>query len=124
MSEHRHESEPRTERGARPVEAGEDQLRHAEGEIAARLRDRGVRLTGRETSDELADLLDAVERFEAAVENHGGDLMMDEPVHAESPIAPDDEAFVLPRRQDGESVGAFIERIAVARNRANEKRNG
>lgn len=122
MSEHHHDSEPRTERAARPIEARDDELRHAEGEIAARLRDRGVRLTGRESGADLADLLDAVERFETVVENHGGDLMVDEPVRAGSPIAPDNEAFVLPQRQDGESVTEFIGRISFAIDRARGKR--
>ena len=122
MSEHHHDSESRTERAARPIEVRDDELRHAEGEIAARLRDRGVQLTARETGDELADLLDAVERFETMVENQGGDLMVDEPVRAGSPIAPDDEAFVLPQRHDGESVTEFIGRISLAVDRARGKR--
>ena len=119
MTEHQHES------GVRPVsrriDSGEEERRHAEDEISSRLLDRGVRLTGRETGDELADLLDAVERFEVAVENSGGDLMIDEPVGAESPIAPDDSAFVLPKRNDGESVTEYIARIAVATSLARGK---
>jgi hypothetical protein len=122
MTEHQHEGDLARNQGPRPVEARDDELRHAEGEIAARLRDRGVLLTGRETGAELADLLDAVERFETVVENHGGDLMVDEPVRAGSPIAPDDEAFVLPRRQDGESVTEFIGRISLAIDRVRGKR--
>ena len=122
MTEHHHEGDLARNQDARPVDARDDELRHAEGEIAARLRDRGVRLTDRETGDELVNLLDAVERFEAAVEIGGGDLMMDEPVGAESPIAPDDAAFVLPRRNDGESVAEFIGRVSFATSRARGKR--
>jgi hypothetical protein len=122
MTEHHHEGDLARNQDARPVDARDDELRHAEGEIAARLRDRGVRLTDRETGDELVNLLDAVERFEAAVEIGGGDLMMDEPVGAESPIAPDDAAFVLPRRSDGESVAEFIGRVSFATSRARGKR--
>ena len=44
----------------------------AVAEVAARLRDRGVTVTGAEDPGDLASLLDAVERFEAAVESHGG----------------------------------------------------
>ena len=51
MSEHHHDSESRTERAARPIEVRNDERRHAEDEIAGRLRDRGVRLTGRESGD-------------------------------------------------------------------------
>jgi hypothetical protein len=95
-----------------------EEFQRAQDEIAVRLRRRGVSLTGRETGDELADALDAVERFESAVENSGGDLMVDEPVGTGSPIAPDDEAFVLPRRQGNEPMARFIERIEVAISRA------
>jgi hypothetical protein len=122
MTEHHREGDLAPNQGARPIEARDDERRRAEEEISSRLRDRGVRLTGRETGDELVNLLDAVERFEAAVENGGGDLMMDEPVGAESPIAPDDAAFVLPRRNDGESVAEFIGRVSFATSRAREKR--
>ena len=122
MTEHQHEPEVTRPPGARPIDAGEAERRRAEEEISSRLRDRGVRLTGRETGDELVNLLDAVERFEAAVEIGGGDLMMDEPVVSESPIAPDDAAFVLPRRNDGESVAEFIGRVSFATSRARGKR--
>jgi hypothetical protein len=47
--------------------------------------------------------------------------MVDEPVRAESPISPDDEAFVLPRRQDDESVTEFIGRISFAIDHVREK---
>src|SRR2546422_5088234 len=55
----------------------EEQARAA-AEVAARLRQRGIALTGAERPDDLADLLSAVERFEAVVEAHGGDLMVDD----------------------------------------------
>lgn len=103
---------------SRPVDAREEEFQHAKDEIAFRLRDRGVRLTGNETGDDLTGLLDAVERFEAAVERSGGDLMVDEPIDGRSPIAPDNEAFVLPRRGGSESIPDFIGRIAVATSRA------
>ena|SRR5215208_194835 len=99
-------------------ESNEEEFRRAQDEIGVRLRRRGVSLTGRETGDELTDALEAVERFESAVEQGGGDLMIDEPVGAGSPIAPDDEAFVLPRRQGNEPMSRFIERIEVATSRA------
>src|SRR2546422_6081116 len=50
----------------------------AAAEVAARLRQRGITVTGAERPDDLVDLLSAVERFEAAVEAHGGDLMVDD----------------------------------------------
>lgn len=82
----------------------------AAAEVAARLRQRGVSVTGAERPEELADLLSAVERFEATVEAHGGDLMVDDLKSAQ----PDDVHFVLPRRGRGESVRAYIVRIDEA----------
>jgi hypothetical protein len=79
----------------------------AVAEVADRLRRRGIALTGAERSDDLADLLSAVERFEKAVEKHGGDLMVDD---LRSP-QPDDRHFVLPRREHGESIRAYVIRI-------------
>jgi hypothetical protein len=79
-------------------------------EVADRLRQRGVAVTGAERSDDLADLLSAVERFEKTVEAHGGDLMVDD---LKSP-KPDDRHFVLPRRQHAESIRAYIVRIDQA----------
>jgi hypothetical protein len=79
-------------------------------EVATRLRSRGISLTGAEGPEELADLLTAVERFEAAVERHGGDLMVDDLKSSR----PDDRHFVVPRRERGESVRAYIGRIDEA----------
>src|SRR6266446_7072366 len=86
-----------------------DQERAA-AEVADRLRRRGIAVTGAERSDDLADLLSAVERFEAAVEAHGGDLMVDD---LKSP-QPDDRHFVLPRRAHAEPVRTYIGRIDEA----------
>src|SRR6266496_506149 len=83
----------------------------AAGEVAARLRQRGIALTGAERPDDLADLLAAVERFEAAVEAHGGDLMVDDLKSSQ----PDDSHFVMPRRVPREAVQAYITRIDAAR---------
>ena len=91
---------------------------HAAGEIAVQLRRRGVHLTGRETDEELVDLLDAIEAFESAVEGAGGDLMLDEPVAgSDAPLQPDDAAFALPSRGEHESVSAYIGRLDAAATR-------
>src|SRR3989442_13222609 len=84
----------------------------AAAEVADRLRRRGIAVTGAERSDDLANLLSAVERFEAAVEAHGGDLMVDD---LKSP-QPDDRHFVVPRATHGEPVPAYIIRIDEAAN--------
>src|SRR5256884_947913 len=68
----------------------------AVAEVAARLRSRGIALTGAEDPGDLADLLSAVERFEAAVEAHGGDLMVDDLKSSR----PDDRHFVVPRSEE------------------------
>jgi|SRR5690349_10003830 hypothetical protein len=82
----------------------------AVAEVAARLRSRGITVTGAERPEELADLLSAVERFEATVEAHGGDLMVDDLKSAQ----PDDRHFVVPRRAPAEAVRAYIGRIDEA----------
>jgi hypothetical protein len=99
---------------------GDDERRRVADEMGARLRARGVRLDGRETGEQLADLLDAVEEFESTVEAHGGDLMVDEPVRSGARVSPDNRAFVLPARREGESVSALIDRIAEATARARQ----
>jgi len=87
-----------------------EELQRVMLETADRLRQRGVTLTGRESSDELVSLLDAVEEYELAVERRGGDLMMDEPPEGEAP-QPDDVHFALPRRGPRESVSNYLVRI-------------
>jgi hypothetical protein len=89
--------------------------------MSLRLRRNGVQLTGTESTEELADLEEAVEKFERMVERGGGDLMVDEPVAGGSPIAPDEAEFVLPTRKPSESVPAYIKRIHEAASRAGHK---
>lgn len=101
----------------RSFDEADEERRRIAAEVAARLGRRGVQLSGSESAVELADLEEAVEEFERAVEHSGGDLMVDEPVAGDSPIAPDQAAFVLPSRKSGESVASFIERIADAAER-------
>lgn len=88
-------------------------------EVAARLRSRGIAVSGTERPDELADLLSAVERFEATVEAHGGDLMVDDLKSSQ----PDDSHFVVPRRENREPLRTYIVRIdeAAARLRRHPK---
>jgi len=87
----------------------EEQARAA-AEVSARLRQRGIALTGAERPDDLVDLLSAVERFEAVVEAHGGDLMVDDLKSSQ----PDDSHFVVPRRGPGEAVRTYVARIDEA----------
>lgn len=100
--------------------SGPDQRRVSEENIAW-LRQRGVRLFDNEAGEALADLRDAIERFEAVVELHGGDLMVDEPVRiGEKPEKPDSRLFALPTRGDDESLGAYTGRVNAAADAANQ----
>ena len=87
-----------------------EERRTAAAEVATRLRSRGIAVTGSEDPEDLVDLLSAVERFEAAVEAHGGDLMVDDLKSSQ----PDDQHFVVPRRAHGEGVRAYIVRVDKA----------
>ncbi len=92
----------------------------AAAEVTARLRGRGITVTGAEHAEDLVNLLSAVERFELMVEAHGGDLMVDDLKSSR----PDDRHFVVPRRAHGEAVRAYIARIdeATARLRGHPPR--
>ena len=79
-------------------------------DVAARLQNRGIKTGDDERPEDVAELLSAVERFEAAVEAHGGDLMVDDLKSSE----PDDPHFVVPQRRSGESTRAYIARIEEA----------
>lgn len=108
-------SKPTADDGYEPIQEERDPQRREEIhrvmlETADRLRQRGVSLTGRESSDELASLLDAVEEYEVVVERRGGDLMMDEPPDGETP-QPDDVHFGLPRRRERESASDYLVRL-------------
>jgi hypothetical protein len=93
----------------------DEELAHAAELIATRLERAGVLLHGDESPDDLADLLDAVEQFEQAVERAGGDLMVDEPTRGRARASqPDNAAYVLPDRGDGEGVRPYLERLGRA----------
>jgi len=96
------------ERTVDPHRANE--LRRAMAEAVFRLERRGVRVTPRDGPNDLENLLSAVERFEAAVEAHGGDLMMDD-LRGDQP---DDRHFLIPRRAPGEEIQTYIGRIDEA----------
>jgi hypothetical protein len=82
-------------------------------ELAGRLRQKGVLLTGRESSAQLDDLMTAVDRFESAVIARGGDLFVNTPF-SDQPESPE---FVVPRRIIGEDAEAYAARINVAAER-------
>lgn len=83
---------------------------HVRQEAIAHLESRGVHITGAESDREIADLEDAVERFEQEVDAHGGDLFVD----TGSAREPDDPLFVLPKRHGHEPVAEYLGRIDEA----------
>lgn len=91
---------------------GEEQAR-ARQHTRDLLERRGVRLTGSETDDELANLWSAVERFENTVEARGGDSM----INAADSVEPENPLFILPERGSRESAGDYTRRVREAANR-------
>jgi hypothetical protein len=79
-------------------------------ELAGRIRQKGVVLSGGETSAQLDDLLTAIDRFESAVIARGGDLMVNTPTS----LPPENPEFVIPRRESGEDVDVYAGRILAA----------
>lgn len=109
-----HSDRNRHERAQEALDPHRRETRHAvAAELVAKLAARGVRVNGDETSDEIADILDAVERFERAVQSRGGDLMVDQRPGGR-PTQPDDRHFVVPDRRADESVDAYLERLQEA----------
>jgi hypothetical protein len=87
-----------------------EEQREASAVAVARLNDLGIVVDDVESSEIVANLLEAVETFERAVEAAGGDLMVDTPPSQ----LPDDPRFMLPRRLDDETVSAYTNRVRLA----------
>jgi len=87
-----------------------EEERHARQEAEYRLSEREIRVETSDTDEEVADLLDSIERFEAAVEAKGGDLFVNRIGSPE----PEDPAFVPPERRPGESASDYRGRIEAA----------
>jgi len=90
-----------------------DDVLRVSRDYADRLATLGIRLTGTERPEELLEMVEAVDRFESAVESHGGDLMMDEGPGGRT-NEPDDPLFALPVRAEHESVAGYLEKLARA----------
>ena len=85
----------------------DEERAHAAEMAYAQLRQRGVNVTGEESALDLAAVVEAVERFEAAVSALGGDRMTNAPDSNQ----PDDARMVLPARADDESARDYVRRI-------------
>ena len=87
-----------------------EEIAGAAVEVSGRLLQKGVEVSSDEDPAELADLLSAVERFETAVINRGGDPMVNMPTSTD----PQDPAFVLPQRRADESIRDYMLHINEA----------
>ena len=87
-----------------------EEQRNARQEADDRLRDRGILVAANDSDLDVADLLEAVEQFESVVEALGGDLM----INRIGATEPQDPAFVLPERRQGERAVDYVERIVAA----------
>lgn len=87
-----------------------EEQNRARMEVVDRLRDRGIPVEPSDGDVEVADLLDAVERFEAVVEAHGGDLFVNRIGSAE----PQNPAFVLPARASDENASDYRSKVIEA----------
>jgi hypothetical protein len=87
-----------------------EEQRNARQEAEFRLASRGISTAPEDADDEVADILDTVERFEQEVERQGGDLMVNRIGVAE----PQDPAFVPPVRAPGEAAGSYLRRLEDA----------
>ena len=95
----------------------EEQRQHIRDELEAWLRHRYVPLFGTETDEEVLSIVNALERFEAAVVAAGGDLMVDSPESSE----PEHPEYVIPRRRDDEAVDAYVARVHFGADRVSTR---
>lgn len=79
-------------------------------ELVSRLHQKGLMLSGDASDADLADLLSAIEQFEAAVEKAGGDLFVDS-LQSSQPEKPE---WVLPHMRDDETVRDYMKRVNEA----------
>lgn len=83
-------------------------------EMIARLHQKGLLIDADSAPDaSIADLLSAIDQFEAAVVKAGGDLYVDSLDSSQ----PEREEWVLPRMRDDESVAAYTRRVRAAAER-------
>ena len=94
-------------------EPSAEDVQRVAAEVANRLESLGIWLSEDEKPEELGRILEAVERFETAVESRGGDLMVDEGPDGRT-TQPDDPHFALPLRSADESVDRYVDRLERA----------
>jgi hypothetical protein len=95
-----------------------EEQHRAREETEDRLRERGIPVYPRDGDEEAGDLLDAIERFEAVVESHGGDLLVNRIGSSE----PEDPAYVPPLRDPEENITDYRSRVEAATDRLRHRR--
>ena len=91
-------------------------LRSARATMIGQLSERGIDVTDDDQDGDIAELQGAVERFESAVMERGGDSFTNAPDSSE----PDRPDFVLPTRRDDETLQSYVRRVDDAAARARQ----
>lgn len=99
-----------TQRETAGDRADRRELDDAASLITSQLDQRGIRTFEHDPAGELARLLDAVELFELAVAARGGDSYVNSPFSSR----PERAGFVVPPRNDDESVPSYTARVLAA----------
>jgi len=87
-------------------------------ELVNRLHQHGLHAFEDAPNEQLADLLTAIDAFESAVRDAGGDLFIDSADSSE----PESPEFVLPHVRDDESIKAYTTRVTESSERLRRKR--
>lgn len=103
---------PRKDRSEEPRTAARDRARAAETAIG-QLEQRDIRVEAGADPERVAELLEAVERFEGVVASLGGDSM----INTLDSSQPERPQYVLPERARGESLADYASRVRGAAER-------
>ena len=95
-----------------------EEQRNARQEAESRLASRDIPVVLGDQDEDVANILDAIERFEAEVERSGGDLMVNQIDSSE----PEDPDFVPPVRDSSEPARDYLRRIEEKIDRLVERR--
>jgi hypothetical protein len=95
-----------------------EEQRNARQEAESRLSSRDIPVVLGDQDEDVANILDAIERFEAEVERSGGDLMVNQIGSSE----PEDPDFVPPIRDSSEPASDYLRRIEEKIDRLVERR--
>lgn len=94
----------------REDDAREDEIARVAAQLEGQLADRGADVHAGDTSDDHADLLSAVERFERARQQRGASSYTND----RSSSDPERAELVLPQRRADEGAGDYIARVRAA----------